>query len=126
MSNKIFKNQWYPTLLITSLCIVLATQFLNIIGGKLILPLFHIITSLAVVVILVLRISDYYKLTIKLWSAIAVIGGSLGLVSTGLFVLIGRIEGNVELSKVVIHLAHFIIGFILFIYLDKSLNKQTS
>ena len=122
--KRLFKNEWYPILLITSLCIVLATQFLNLLGGKLIFPLVHIIISLYVLVALIRQELNYRKVMIKIWSIIAIIGGALGLLSTGVFVLIGRVEGNIEMSKVLVHLAHLVVGAMIFHYYDKSIADQ--
>lgn len=124
MSEKIFKNEWYLILLISSLCIVLATQFLNLLGGRILFPLFHIIISIAVLTVIILGVSNYRRVMIKLWSAIAIIGGALGLVSTVIFILIGRVDGNIEMHKVLIHLAHVVVGLLIFYYYDKSVIAQ--
>ena len=124
MKRRVFKNEWYPTLLITSLCIVLATQFINLLGGKIIFPLLHLVISVYALAAIIWQQLNYRRVMIKVWSIIAVIGGVLGLLSTGVFVLIGRIEGNVEVSKVLIHLAHLIVGTLIFHYYDKSVVSQ--
>lgn len=124
MNDKVFQNEWYPILVITSLCVVIGVQFINLLGGKILFPLLHILVSISVLAVLTWRALGYQRLMIKIWSAVVILGGALGLFSTGILVIIGRIEGNIEVYKVITHLAHLVVGLIIYFYYDKSVINR--
>ena len=120
MDQTTFSNKWYPILLVSSLLFALTTRIIKFIGEEDIVSLVHILLT-ALVIILLISNNSLADKGVKVWAAIAILGGFLGLTSILLYCLIGR-QGEVESLKIIKHSLHLIIGIILFKYWNKSLG----
>ena len=84
------------------------------------IPGLFLFLSLFTLVSLLFLNEQISETLVKVCSCLAILGGGLGLFSVLLFLLIGRLEENVNLSELLRHLLHFGIGLVLFKYWDKS------
>lgn len=119
----VFKNKWYPSLLVFLISIVLYVQVLNLIFSFNYVHLVHLILIVMVINAILFFNYDKAEIVIKLWAVIALIGGGLGLISVALLFSIGRLEESVDLIKLIKHFIHILFGFVVFAFWSESVEK---
>lgn len=120
-----FNNKWYPALIAFSSIAGIYIQTLNLLFDFSIVPLIHLLLSIAVIFSLGLLGYKPVKTVVKIWACLGIIGGGLGLISILLLHFIDRLEGGFDEQEIFRLSIHLIIGCLIFFFWSDSVNPET-
>ena len=124
MKNIHFKNYWYPLILIVALVIGIGSQLISMLFNWNLISVFHLSINVTILLIIMTAEIKTIKYAIKFWAFLNLLGGSLGLLSVLMFLLIGRYEDNVDTQTLLSHFYHLMLGIVLMVYLNRSLQQN--
>jgi hypothetical protein len=117
-----FNNKWYPLLLTSVLCFVIITRAKDLLFEWNWVSVIHLAISLLVAISIMFKV-QVVGIMVKFWAGLSILGGGLGLISVLVLLNVGAVE-RIEVSKVITHISHLIIGYILFHFWNKSVEIE--
>ena len=97
-------------------------QIINISNGQVIISLIHILLFSLILCAYLISKKITFKYLVGIFSALAILGETLGLFNLISNVILDTIDENLSPYVIVSHSVHLFIGLILFLYLDEAIK----